>query len=836
MATVRHVAALGLQAAGSGATLLANAAIAAGFGLGAQGEFALAKSWVDALAVIFALGLPQGLLHMLYRSEASGPALWCWTRRYLLGVLAVAAAAAAVPLLVADGGTVLTQVAIALAVPPAVAYQLWRSLVLRGRGVVVFGAVTAAPALLLLALVLVWLVSGRAQGFGWMILASWWMAALTTYLLLRPARPEVTAACLDEDKRCELWTTSLQSVLHTGAAALLPAALLSLTHRISGSVAVVGELSLGLQVYVLFAIAAAYVAPMVYDASARGHANVLLMLRRLPWRVRWLPPALALLGPLLVAQLWPAMHGRVLLSTVLALAGVVALYARVLTTVLQAEGGYTELSVQALWRLSGACLGALAMANMGLDPALAAALGLLAIETATAGRLAALLERSALPEAAPALPSDAAGRVLPQLVMITTNHPFTYKGGETMFVEGELPALAAAFPGMVVAPLHDQGTQLPLPTATRLDRRLARLFGTAGWRWYARAFAWPGMGTELWRGWRRGGLIGASRVWRWAAQASATWHWLRQALPREGPLLLYTYWRGGATLACVRFASTSRAMGRHEVRVVSRVHGYDLYEDRFIPPFQPWLSMYEGVDRILAISRHGAQALRRQGVPETRIRLARLGTDPSRAFGGPSTDGLARVVSCSSVIPLKRVPLIARSVMEFARRQPGRRVQWTHIGDGPELGLVRQALADAPPNLEADIRGAMPHAAVLSYFAEQPVDVFLLLSETEGLPVSVQEALAHAIPVVATDVGGVGEAVDSEVGCLLPPHPDPTMVADALDRLLAEAPADHAARRRRAVTCWARDFDARANRRALVAELYAVLAAAPLHLTSPSQR
>jgi glycosyltransferase involved in cell wall biosynthesis len=237
--------------------------------------------------------------------------------------------------------------------------------------------------------------------------------------------------------------------------------------------------------------------------------------------------------------------------------------------------------------------------------------------------------------------------------------------------------------------------------------------------------------------------------------------------------------------------------------------------------------MYAGLDRVCAISRHGVQALRSYGVPESKIRLARLGTEPARSFGGPSIDGVARVVSCSSLIPLKRVPLIARSLVELARRDPARRLRWTHIGDGPDLKAVHTAFASAPPNLEVVLRGALPHEAVLSFLAEQPVDVFVLLSETEGLPVSVQEALAHAIPVVATNVGGVGEAVDDEVGCLLPAHPQPSEVADAIGRLLAQAPAEHAARRQCALARWARDFDARANQRAFADELHAVMKAAP---------
>ena len=64
-------------------------------------------------------------------------------------------------------------------------------------------------------------------------------------------------------------------------------------------------------------------------------------------------------------------------------------------------------------------------------------------------------------------------------------------------------------------------------------------------------------------------------------------------------------------------------------------------------------------------------------------------------------------------------------------------------------------------------------------------DVFVQPSRSEGLPLAVLEAMAQQIPLVATDVGGVGEAVkDGETGYLVPSE-DPAALAAAVGRILA---------------------------------------------------
>jgi glycosyltransferase involved in cell wall biosynthesis len=291
-----------------------------------------------------------------------------------------------------------------------------------------------------------------------------------------------------------------------------------------------------------------------------------------------------------------------------------------------------------------------------------------------------------------------------------------------------------------------------------------------------------------------------------------------------GPTLLYSYWRGGQTLAALRWAQ-----GHAGGRVVTRVHGYDLYAEAFRPPFQPWTALYARVDRVLAISRHGADYLLGHGVAPGRVTLARLGVSGADVRACASDDGVWRVVSCSNVIALKRVDRIARALVLLARRRPAQRLAWTHFGAGPEMPAVQAALQGAPVNLEVALAGQVPNETVRAHYAGHPVDLFVLLSRTEGLPVSIQEALAAGIPVLATDVGGVAEAVDrnGDNGALVAADAPDDVVADALERLLAEPdPTRAAARRDAAWQRWAEAFDARRNHQRLAEQLQALLAPA----------
>jgi glycosyltransferase involved in cell wall biosynthesis len=102
------------------------------------------------------------------------------------------------------------------------------------------------------------------------------------------------------------------------------------------------------------------------------------------------------------------------------------------------------------------------------------------------------------------------------------------------------------------------------------------------------------------------------------------------------------------------------------------------------------------------------------------------------------------------------------------------------VGDGPDRRAIEEELRASGLADQVALSGERRDVPRLLAAA----DVFVLSSRSEGAPLSILEAMAAGLPVVASDVGGIGELVaDGETGLLVPPG-DPARLALALARVL----------------------------------------------------
>ena len=127
-------------------------------------------------------------------------------------------------------------------------------------------------------------------------------------------------------------------------------------------------------------------------------------------------------------------------------------------------------------------------------------------------------------------------------------------------------------------------------------------------------------------------------------------------------------------------------------------------------------------------------------------------------------------VSCSTIRKLKRLDVIIDALAQL--NEQGYDFKWVHIGDGPDAQKIEAMAKEKLKPSQYELIGRLPNKDVRKWYHEHNPTLFLNTSESEGVPVSVMEAMANAIPVVASDVGGTAEIVQTDV--------NGTLISDAL--------------------------------------------------------
>ena len=256
--------------------------------------------------------------------------------------------------------------------------------------------------------------------------------------------------------------------------------------------------------------------------------------------------------------------------------------------------------------------------------------------------------------------------------------------------------------------------------------------------------------------------------------------------------LFYFYWGDKSVLILPFLKSFMAAQGRRVPLAVMRLHGSDAIEEaKGILPFRE--QVYGAVDYAVPVSGMIESYIKcRYAVQPRNICTFRLGSpEGGRTLSwerGPA--GELHIVSCSNVVPLKRVEYIADAVALLAERLHNeggigdvKSLCWTHIGDGPQRVALEQhiksriAAAGFPANLcRVEFKGAMPHREVLEYYRKNHIDLFIHASRSEGGPVVIMEAASFAIPVISTKVGAVDEMIPQE--WIIPVEATPDILVD----------------------------------------------------------
>lgn len=176
-------------------------------------------------------------------------------------------------------------------------------------------------------------------------------------------------------------------------------------------------------------------------------------------------------------------------------------------------------------------------------------------------------------------------------------------------------------------------------------------------------------------------------------------------------------------------------------------------------------------------------AIAKEGISRDKTVVVHNGIDLPPATGAPQLPedwGRAgmRAGMIANLIQYKGHPYVLQALAEVVRTHPEFRL--VLIGDGPERQSLVRLVAELGIAVNVRFAGRITDAqAFMPAF-----DFTILASSEEGFPNALMESMAHAVPVVATNVGGVAELVRDGVQGRLVPYGEPAQLASAISWMI----------------------------------------------------
>jgi glycosyltransferase involved in cell wall biosynthesis len=280
---------------------------------------------------------------------------------------------------------------------------------------------------------------------------------------------------------------------------------------------------------------------------------------------------------------------------------------------------------------------------------------------------------------------------------------------------------------------------------------------------------------------------------------------IKKILKKNNIKLVYTYWYSSAALAAILL---KRKFG---IKCITRTHGGDLYLYQSYQPFKKYMDKH--LDKIYFINKNGYEYYLNIFANSNlnKYNISKLGTKNTMEINYNRTDKFFNIISCSYMVETpKRICFIisALSVLDEID------LVWTHVGDGPDweyvTGFANELLKEKK-NITYNFTGYMDNSSILNLYKNKYFDCFISTSESEGLPVSMMEAISFGIPIIGTNVGGVSEIVNKHTGILLNVNPSREEIKNAILRLYNLSPDEKIMLRKSARTFWEENFNAEKN-------------------------
>jgi colanic acid/amylovoran biosynthesis glycosyltransferase len=232
-----------------------------------------------------------------------------------------------------------------------------------------------------------------------------------------------------------------------------------------------------------------------------------------------------------------------------------------------------------------------------------------------------------------------------------------------------------------------------------------------------------------------------------------------------------------------------RDIGATRGKLVTSFHGYDLSAYTKERGAKVYRTLFRKGDLFLPVSERYKARLVEMGCPREKVETHRMGVNLDEfAFREPRTpaDGRIAVVSVARLVEKKGLEYGVRAISRLIRE--GYKIDYVIVGDGALREYLQSVIDEMDVGGAIRLAGWKSHGEVREMLRDS--HVFLAPSVTsaegdeEGIPVSLMEAMATGLPVVATAHGGIPELVQDGVSGFLVPEGDADALAEKLKRLL----------------------------------------------------
>lgn len=281
-------------------------------------------------------------------------------------------------------------------------------------------------------------------------------------------------------------------------------------------------------------------------------------------------------------------------------------------------------------------------------------------------------------------------------------------------------------------------------------------------------------------------------------------------------IVFYSYWlkTGAHAISLINYPTSIK---------VARAHGSDLYEEKTEKKYLPLLNYTcKNLDAVFFVSENGKKYLTNRLGYHDNFKLSYLGINNQFVFKPVERKDKFVIVSCSNLIPLKRVHLIIKALEHTMLEK---NVTWMHFGDGilkNKLENLAEELLSKKPGIEYRFMGHYPNKELLEFYNLNNINLFINVSSTEGLPVSIMEAQSAGIPVIATNVGGVSEIVVEGTGSLIDPDFEPEQLANLISWYFKLSEPEYLALKDNARKNWEFFFNASTNYRKFIENINSI--------------